>query len=76
MPDIRLCLALIVAPLRAAPRVAWGQQPAPSRPDTTATSGLAAGEADAERPRRQLLSAARMDLGFTTLSIGAGVLVD
>src|SRR4051794_21848056 len=44
--------------------------------DTTFATGITAGEADGEPRRRQLISAANLDLGFTTLRIGGGVLVD
>src|SRR5262249_5626493 len=44
--------------------------------DTTLASGITAGESDGEKPRRQLIKALNMNLGFTTLSIGGGLLVD
>jgi len=45
-------------------------------PDTSIARGITAGEADADMERRNLLSALHLKLGFTTLRIGAGVLVD
>jgi phosphate-selective porin OprO/OprP len=37
---------------------------------------LTAGEADGEKRRRQLIDALALDLGFTTLNLGGGLLVD
>jgi phosphate-selective porin OprO/OprP len=68
-------------------RFAWGlmalclstdpseaQQPPPQ--DTTTETSLEAGEADAEKLRRNLLPPIQFDLGFTTLRFGGGFLVD
>jgi phosphate-selective porin OprO/OprP len=44
--------------------------------DTTLATGITAGEADADRPRRALLKRLEWNLGFTTVSLGGGVLVD
>ena len=70
-----LCLA---APLQAA-----GQQAAQRRDsiqDTTQTKRrkpiLTAGESDGEGPRRQLIPYNQIDLGFTTVHFGAGLLID
>jgi phosphate-selective porin OprO/OprP len=49
-----------------------GQQPGQPPRDTIRESGLAAGEADAERPRRNLLPKSDWDWGFTTFHIGIG----
>lgn len=56
----------------AAPAVARCQQPA-APPDTT---GITAGESDAEEPRRRLIHWNEYDLGFTTFRFGGGFLVD
>jgi len=45
-------------------------------PDTSIAGGITAGEADAEPRRRQLINALNANLGFTTLRIGGGLLVD
>jgi len=45
-------------------------------PDTSIARGITAGEADADMERRNLLSALHFKLGFTTLRIGGGVLID
>ena len=57
------------------PRASCAQKPA-TAPDTSFAMGITAAEADADMYRRQLLSALNMNLGFTTLQIGGGVLVD
>src|SRR5262245_45632605 len=44
--------------------------------DSILADAITAGEADADRPARTILSRLKMDLGFTTLTIGGGVLVD
>src|SRR3954468_5665626 len=44
--------------------------------DSTLATGITAGEADGEKKRRSLINAANLDLGFTTLRIGGGLLVD
>ena len=49
------------------------QQPAQ---DTTRETSLEAGESDAERRPRNLIPNLQWDLGFTTLRIGGGFLVD
>jgi len=55
---------------------AHAQQTEKKARDSTLAVGLTAGESDGESRRRQLLSALKLDLGFTTLKIGGGVLVD
>jgi phosphate-selective porin OprO/OprP len=60
-------------------RDAVGQRPVTARDsvrDSILANGISAGESDAEKPRRQLVNAARFNLGFTTVSIGGGLLVD
>src|SRR5436190_18196797 len=54
---------------------AHAQQTGKAR-DSTLAVGLTAGESDGEPRRRQLLNALKLDLGFTTLRVGGGVLVD
>jgi phosphate-selective porin OprO and OprP len=72
----RLWMCALLLTCTAAPRVVQArQQPATPR-DTTFATGITAGEADAEPRRRQLLNAANLNLGFTTVRIGAGLLVD
>lgn len=44
--------------------------------DSILANGITAGEADGDRLRRNLLSRARANLGFTTFELGGGVLVD
>ena len=44
--------------------------------DTTLAMQLTAGEADWEPGRRALIKRLEMNLGFTTMHIGGGVLVD
>lgn len=44
--------------------------------DSILANGITAGEADGDRLRRNLLSRARLNLGFTTFELGGGVLVD
>lgn len=53
-----------------------GRAPSDSTRDSLLANGITAGESDGERLRRNLLSRAKLDLGFTTLEIGGGVLVD
>ena len=45
-------------------------------PDTSIAAGITAGEADADMDRRNLLKALHLNLGFTTLRVGGGLLVD
>jgi phosphate-selective porin OprO and OprP len=59
-----LCLVL--------PAGAWAQQSS----DTTSAPVLTAGESDGEKPRRSLINALELNLGFTTLRIGGGLLLD
>jgi phosphate-selective porin OprO/OprP len=69
-----LALALLASPLALN---ALDSQERRGRPrDTTLATGITAGEADGERPRRELIRALDLDLGFTTLRIGGGLLVD
>lgn len=62
------------------PRAVHGQQPDTTKRekarDTTLASQLTAGESDAERPRRSLVNRLEFDLGFTTMYLGGGLLVD
>jgi phosphate-selective porin OprO/OprP len=44
--------------------------------DSTLSTELTAGEADADRPRDRLIERLKLNLGFTTLTLGGGVLVD
>jgi phosphate-selective porin OprO/OprP len=62
----------------ASPRRAIGQRGAvrDTVRDSILATGISAGESDAERPRRQLINAAKMNLGFTTMTIGGGLLLD
>ena len=62
---------LLCATLRAPARAQAG-----TPPDTSIAAGITAGEADADMDRRNLLSALHLKLGFTTLRIGGGLLVD
>ena len=59
------------------PELALGQRPdtAAAR-DTTLETGVQAGEADAESPRRRLIKWNEYDLRFTTFRFGGGFLVD
>lgn len=64
--------------------MAWrgsaGQRPpktaADSVRDSLLANGVTAGESDAERLERNLVSRLRVNLGFTTFELGGGVLVD
>ena len=64
-------LMLSVLPSRAVRAQATG-----TARDTTFATGITAGESDGETRRRQLINAANLNLGFTTLRIGGGLLVD
>src|ERR1044071_3425252 len=44
--------------------------------DSTLATCITAGEADGEPRRRQLLNALNLNLGFTTLRLGGGFLID
>jgi phosphate-selective porin OprO and OprP len=66
--------ALVILLLSAPP--AFGQKKGTEARDTTLETGITAGESDGEQRRRQLIKALKLNLGFTTLSIGGGVLVD
>jgi phosphate-selective porin OprO/OprP len=44
--------------------------------DTTLATGITAGESDGEQRRRQLFSRMKFDAGFTTVTIGGGLLFD
>ena len=73
-------LALATLSLTTTPP-ALGQKPGAVRRDSTPDSvwanALTAGEADDEPPRRrQLLKRPEWNLGFTTLHVGAGLLLD
>jgi len=58
-------------------RPALGQRPDSIRVrDSILANGITAGESDAERPRRQLINQAKFDFGWTTMTIGGGLLVD
>jgi phosphate-selective porin OprO/OprP len=62
------------------PPSAFGQQPQKPARDATRDSAFAnaltAGEADDEPQRRQLINKLKLDLGFTTIHFGGGVLVE
>jgi len=58
------------------PGASLAQRPTPTPRDTTLETGIQAGEADAEPPRRNLIPRPEFDWGFTTFRIGAGLLVD
>ena len=69
-------MALAVLGL-SAPRAARGQKAAKDTTrDTTLATGISAGEADWDPRRRALIKRLEMNLGFTTLHIGGGLLVD
>lgn len=57
-------------------RALYGQAGRDSTRDSTLAVGISAGEADWEPRRRALLKRLDMNLGFTTLHIGGGVLLD
>src|SRR5690348_3224685 len=54
----------------------WAPRHASAQRDTTFANAITAGEADADRPRRALLKRLEFNLGFTTMYLGGGVLVD
>jgi phosphate-selective porin OprO and OprP len=59
------------------PRLAFGQQAGRGiTRDTALVNELTAGEADWEPQRRALIKRLELNLGFTTLHIGGGVLLD
>jgi len=71
---------VLVALCLTVPRATHGQQRDTTKRekarDTTLASQLTAGEADAERPPRSLISKLQLDLGFTTMYLGGGLLFD
>jgi phosphate-selective porin OprO/OprP len=69
---LTLLLPLVLCTLPRTAAHAQGGTP----PDTSIARGITAGEADADMERRNLLGALRLNLGFTTLRVGGGVLVD
>jgi phosphate-selective porin OprO/OprP len=71
----RWALGLVALSL-GLPTPALGQQPGGAAQDTSFATGLTAGEADGERRRRQLIEISELDLGFTTLRVGGGLLFD
>lgn len=71
----RATSALIVGCLTIAGKVT-AQQPVPKSSDSTFTTGITAGEADANQRRRNLFGRKNFDWGFTTFNYGGGVLVD
>jgi phosphate-selective porin OprO/OprP len=72
---LRVPLALLVL-LSTTPRLVRPQAAGAGSRDTTLATGLTAGEADDEPRRRQLIKALDLNLGFTTMKIGGGLLVD
>src|SRR5689334_5906915 len=81
MSTERCWRAMLVALGLTCPMSGGAQKPGGTvRPDTAAdtsiAAGITAGEADGERRRRSLINAANLDLGFTTLRIGGGLLID
>jgi len=58
------------------PGATTAQPPTPAPRDTTLATGLAAGEADAEPRRRNFFGRKSHDAGFTTLDVGAALLLD
>ena len=58
------------------PEPALAQPPAAAPRDTTLSTALAAGEADAEPRRRNFLGRKSYDAGFTTFDVGAALLID
>lgn len=60
--------------LRPGPSLA--QPPTPPPRDTTLATAVAAGEADAEPHRRNFFGRKSYDAGFTTLEVGAALLLD
>jgi phosphate-selective porin OprO/OprP len=71
----RASLALLLM-WTAAPRLVGAQATGGAARDTTLATGITAGEADAEPRRRQLINALNLNLGFTTVRVGGGVLFD
>jgi phosphate-selective porin OprO/OprP len=69
---LTLLLPLVLCTLPRTAAHAQGRTP----PDTSIARGITAGEADADMERRNLLGALHLNLGFTTLRMGGGVLVD
>jgi phosphate-selective porin OprO/OprP len=83
LPPTRAQITLVAALTAfslSAPPPAHGQKPGKTSKDTTRDTSFAmaitAGESDWEPERRALLKRLEMNLGFTTLHIGGGVLVD
>ena len=72
---LRIPLALLVLSSMT-PRSARTQAAGAGSRDTTLATGITAGEADDEPGRRQLIKALNLNLGFTTMKIGGGLLVD
>jgi phosphate-selective porin OprO/OprP len=69
---LTLLLPLLLCPILPTSAAAQGGTPR----DTSIAAGITAGEADADMERRNLLNALHLKLGFTTLRVGGGVLVD
>jgi len=70
-------MAALVALSLSEPRLTLGQRAGrDTTRDTTLATELTAGEADWEPGRRALINRLSMNLGFTTLHIGGGLLVD
>jgi len=72
---LRIPLALLWL-LSMTPRPARAQAAGAGSRDTTLATGITAGESDGEPRRRQLINALKLNLGFTTMTIGGGLLVD
>jgi phosphate-selective porin OprO and OprP len=67
--------ALVVLCL-ATPGLVQGQQSDPTARDTTAESGVSAGESEAEPPRRRMVNWNEYEGPLFTIRVGAGLLVD
>jgi phosphate-selective porin OprO and OprP len=65
---LALCLSM--------PRGALAQQPEPAGRDSTLATGIAAGVADADQRKKNLIGRRNFDWGFTTFQFGAGFLID
>ena len=76
----KLVLIVALAALSlSAPRLSMAQGGRAGRDttrDTTLVTGITAGEADYNPQRRALIKRLEMNLGFTTMHIGGGLLVD
>ena len=69
-----MCALCLTVARRAAPQ---GQRaPRDTARDTSIAAGITAGEADAEKRPRALINALNANLGFTTLRVGGGLLID